>query len=158
MPFCRHCGAAIEPGSGKVCPRCGRVYYEQLKVGAGVLIEREGKLLLLRRTHDPFRDCWNLPAGYVEATESPAQAAVREAGEETGLRVEIDGLVDLYFFDDDPRGNGILIVYRAHVVGGSLAASPEGDRPTWFGRGELPSELSGGGHDRAVHAWAAAGG
>jgi 8-oxo-dGTP pyrophosphatase MutT (NUDIX family) len=38
--------------------------------------------LLLERTHEPFKGRWNLPAGYVEADESPVQAALRETCEE----------------------------------------------------------------------------
>ncbi|HPL29850.1 MAG TPA: NUDIX domain-containing protein, partial [Anaerolineae bacterium] len=129
------------------------IHYEQLKVGAGVLIERDGCLLLLRRAHPPFAGRWNLPAGYVEANESPRQAAVREAHEETGIEVEIVGLADVYYFADDPRGNGILIVYRGRAVGGALAPTAEARNPTYFPPSRLPSELSGGGHDQAILAW-----
>jgi tRNA(Arg) A34 adenosine deaminase TadA/ADP-ribose pyrophosphatase YjhB (NUDIX family) len=157
--FCSHCGAALEDGAvqgrpRQLCPQCGRIHYEQLKVGAGALIEREDRLLLLQRAHEPFRGCWNLPAGYVEADEDPAQAAVREVREEAGLEVVVDGLMEIYSFRDDPRGNGILIIYRCHVVGGELAASTEGVAPTFFARQEVPAALAGGGHDQAIQAWA----
>ena len=158
MRFCPDCGAPLEDREiegrlRRYCPHCGRFHYEQLKVGAGALIEREGRLLLLRRAHEPFHGCWNLPAGYVEVDEDPAQAAVREAYEEAGLAVAVDGLVGVHFFADDPRGNGILIVYRCHVTGGEAAASAEGVAPTFFARQELPEALAGGGHDQAVWAW-----
>jgi tRNA(Arg) A34 adenosine deaminase TadA/ADP-ribose pyrophosphatase YjhB (NUDIX family) len=157
--FCPHCGAALEECTlegrpRRLCPQCGRVHYEQLKVGAGALIERAGRLLLVRRTQEPFRDCWNLPAGYVEADESPEAAAVRETYEETGLEVVVDGLVGVYFFADDPRGNGIMVLYRCRETGGRLAASEEGVAPAWFAPAEIPPHLAGGGHDQAVRAWA----
>ena len=159
MGFCPHCGAALyvrmtEGRPRRVCSQCGCVHYEQLKVGAGALLERAGRLLLVRRTREPFRGCWNLPAGYVEADEPPEEAAVREVREETGLEVVAEGLAGVYFFADDPRGNGILIVYRGRETGGRLAASAEGAAPTFFAHHELPEALAGGGHDQAVLAWA----
>jgi tRNA(Arg) A34 adenosine deaminase TadA/ADP-ribose pyrophosphatase YjhB (NUDIX family) len=156
--FCSRCGAALEVRAVEgrprgCCSRCGRIHYEQLKVGAGAMVEREGRLLLLQRAHEPFRGCWNLPAGYVEVDEDPARAVVREVYEEAGLAVVVDGLAGVYFFGDDPRGNGLLIVYRCGVVGGKMAASAEGVAPTFFARQEIPGELAGGGHDQAVRAW-----
>lgn len=156
--FCPRCGAALaEPAlEGRPrwhCPQCGYIYYDQLKVGAGALIERAGQLLLLRRAHEPFCGCWNLPAGYVEVDEAPADAVLREVREETGLEVEVDGLTGVHFFGDDPRGNGILIVYRCREAGGRLAATAEGATPTWFAPAEVPPDLAGGGHDQAVRAW-----
>ena len=93
MKFCPDCGEALELRESErrqrfFCPLCQRIHYAQLKVGAGALIEQDGKLSLLQRTHAPFRHCWNLPAGYVEADESPVETVIRETYEETGLRVE----------------------------------------------------------------------
>jgi 8-oxo-dGTP diphosphatase len=132
------------------------VLYRQLKVGAGVLAQRDGALLLLRRSQksDAFPRSWSLPAGYCEADESPRVTAVREAAEETSLQVEAGQLVDAYFFDDDPRGNGLLLVYEAEIVGGELA--PDGAEAVeagFFSPGQLPSPLCGGGHDQAILAW-----
>jgi ADP-ribose pyrophosphatase YjhB (NUDIX family) len=63
-----------------------------LKVGAGALVEQDGSLLLLQRTQTPFQGCWNLPAGYVEADESPLETVIRETYGATGLRVEAKGI------------------------------------------------------------------
>jgi ADP-ribose pyrophosphatase YjhB (NUDIX family) len=158
MKYCPECGTVLEvrqvEGRERAfCPDCEPIYYTQLKVGAGAIIERDGRLLLLRRTGAPFQGCWNLPTGYVESDESPVQAVVREAYEETGLRVEASELVDVYFFDDDPRGNGILIVYACRPEGGELSVSEEGSEATFFLRSDLLLELAGGGHDQAVSAW-----
>lgn len=130
--------------------------YKQLKVGAGVLIEREGALLLLKRgpESDVFPGTWNLPSGYCEADESPRIAAVREAAEETGLEVETGRLIDVYFFDNDPRGNGLLIVYEAKIVAGVLEEDGrEATAVGYFSPDRLPHPLCGGGHDEAIAAW-----
>ena len=158
MKFCPNCGKALELREFErrqrfFCPLCQRIHYAQLKVGAGALVEQDGKLLLLQRTHAPFRHCWNLPAGYAEINESPPQTVIREVYEETGLLVEAESLVDVYFFADDPRGNGILIAYRCRAVGGELKETPEGVQPTFFAVGDIPENLAGGGHDQAIRAW-----
>jgi 8-oxo-dGTP diphosphatase len=158
MKYCPDCGSLLEMCEleGRLrafCPHCQCIHYLQLKVGAGAIIEQEGKLLLLQRTQEPFAGDWNIPAGYVEADEDPRQAVVREVLEETGLEVEVDELVDVYFFADDPRGNGILVVYRCHVVGGTLQETDEGRLPTYFTPDTIPANLSGGGHKEAVPPW-----
>jgi len=158
MKFCSNCGslleiAQIEQRQRHYCSRCNQVHYLQPKVGAGACIEQDNRLLLIQRTQEPFQYSWNLPAGYVEIEESPSQAAVREVYEEVGLQVEVENLTGVYFFNDDPRGNGILIVYRCKVIGGKLIESEEGINPTFFGSQEIPDELSGGGHNQAITAW-----
>jgi uncharacterized paraquat-inducible protein A len=60
MKYCPDCGAAlelreIEQRQRAYCPRCECVQYAQLKVGAGAWIEREGRLLLLKRSQAPFQ-------------------------------------------------------------------------------------------------------
>lgn len=141
-----------------VCPACGHVHYRQLKVGAGSQVTREGKLLLVQRGPDvaAWPGAWCLPAGYCEADEPPAVTAARETEEETGLRVRVTRLLHAYYFDDDPRGNGLLLVYEAESVGGRVRADGrEVVAAGFFAAGELPEPLCGGGHDRAIRAWQA---
>jgi ADP-ribose pyrophosphatase YjhB (NUDIX family) len=67
--------------------------------------------------------------------------------------------VDLYYFDDDPRGNGLLLVYEASVEGRGPDSgrwqpeSPETSAASFFLPENLPQPLCGGGHDRAIEAW-----
>ena len=122
-------------------------------MAAAAVIEQEDRLLLLRRAHAPWQGDWNLPAGYVEADEAPAQAAVRETREETGLKIQTGALLGEYFFSDDPRGNGLLLVYHGLVLGGQLSLSAETDEAAYFGPDELPENICGAGHRRAVSAW-----
>jgi len=158
MTYCINCGTRLESivyeGRERAfCSQCRRIQYRHLKVGAGALIEQDGRILLLQRNHEPFQGSWNLPAGYVEYDEDPAQTAVREALEECGLHVKVERLVDVYFFADDPRGNGILLVYKCQVIGGELIETAEGGQPTFFSRETIPENLSRGGHSQAIRVW-----
>ena len=76
--FCARCAAPLEPrhDGGRArprCPRCGWTYYAKPALGAAVLIEEKGRILLVRRAHEPQRGWWMLPAGYVEYGEDVRQ-------------------------------------------------------------------------------------
>ena len=118
-----------------------------------MIIEVNNKLLLLKRNGPVFPNTWNLPAGYVESDESPVQAARRESKEETGFDVQIDHFINIYFYDDDPRGNGIFLVYSGVVTGGKLKLGEENSTAGFFGPQDLPVTIAGGGHDQAIRAW-----
>jgi ADP-ribose pyrophosphatase YjhB (NUDIX family) len=156
--YCAACGALlkyelIEGRNRGRCSGCNRIHYEQLIIGAGALIETDHRLLLLRRTEQPFKNCWGLPAGHVEADEAPSCAAIRETEEEIGLRVKQKGIIDAYFFDDHPAGCGIFLVYRCEILGGALTETSEADTPTFFSPNAIPRELAGAGHSQAIMAW-----
>ncbi|MBW3590128.1 MAG: NUDIX domain-containing protein [Actinobacteria bacterium] len=129
------------------------MHYPQLKVGVGAIIERGESILLLRRTTAPFQAMWNLPAGYVEEDESPERALIREVLEETGIEVQVKSIAGAHYFDDDPRGNGVLLTFLCSSNGTDPQPSAEATEPTFFTRETIPLELAGGGHDQAIRAW-----
>ncbi len=148
----------VDARARPVCPACGHVLYRQLKVGAGSLLLHDGALLLVQRGPgaSAFPGAWCLPAGFCEADEPPAVTAARETEEETGLQVQITCLLGTYYFEDDPRGNGVLLVYEAELSGGQLHTDGhEIDATGFFAPDELPEPLCGGGHDQAIRAWQA---
>ena len=156
--YCFQCGTQLEirvrdNREREICPACDWVYYAQLKVGAAVLIEQDNKLLLLKRNHEPWKGTWMVPAGYVEADENPKDAAIREVREETGLEVEIGDLHQVYYFDDDPRGNGMSFVYKAEKIIGEIKLNSESSDAKYFRWEEIPSELTLGGHDKMIWTW-----
>lgn len=156
--FCLMCGAKmiskpLDNRVREVCPACGWVYYEQVKVGAGALVEKDGQLLLVQRAIEPWKHCWYLPAGYVEADEEPRKAAERETLEETGLEVSAGDLKDVVFFDDDPRGNGVLIVYSCQIKGGAMSNSSESLGCGFFPWQDLPAPIAGYAHNLVINRW-----
>lgn len=143
LNYCPRCGHALEDKDAfgrvrRVCPACELIVFRDHKVAAGVLVEREGKVLLVRRKLNPRQGMWSFPAGFVDFDEDPMDAAVRECREETGLEVEITGLLDVIAGREHERGADIVIVYRARLVGGEPKADDDVDRVAFFAPDELP--------------------
>jgi len=156
--YCLQCGKVlsrtdIDGVIRESCPVCGWVNFPVIKVGAGGIVEREGRILLARRTFEPWKDCWYIPAGYLEAGECPDLAAEREIEEETGLKVKTLEIIDVFHYSDDPRGEGLLILYRCEWIGGVPSASREVSELAFFSPQEIPANLAGEAHTRAVEQW-----
>ena len=143
IKFCPRCGTAVtrEERFGKihpVCPQCEWIHFGDPKVAAAVLIEQDGRVLLVRRVNEPYRGLWTLPAGFVDAGEDPARAAERECLEETGLSVRVKRVLDVIPGREHERGADFVIVYQAEVLGGRLSPDDDADAVEWFGYSDLP--------------------
>jgi 8-oxo-dGTP diphosphatase len=135
-----------------VCPACGYIQFDDPKVAAAVVVEREGKILLVRRAYDPEQGKWSLPAGFVDGAEDPRLAAARECLEETGLRVRILGLFDVTYGQEHPRGASIVILYRAAVEAGTLTPGDDASEAAFFAPSALPP-LAFRATQQAVRRW-----
>jgi ADP-ribose pyrophosphatase YjhB (NUDIX family) len=141
--FCPRCGSQFlrEEKFGKirpVCPECGWIQFVDPKVAAAVLVEQDGRVLLVRRANEPFRGKWTLPAGFVNGGEDPAEAAERECLEETGLRVRARRVLDVISGREHERGADFIILYEAEIISGFLIPGDDADAVEWFLRDELP--------------------
>ncbi|MBC8074661.1 MAG: NUDIX hydrolase [Chloroflexales bacterium] len=108
------------------CPSCGWIWFPNPNVAATMVIEHEGGIVLLRRAIPPDVGIWHLPIGHAEYGEHPADAALREAHEETGLE-----LADPVFLSwehspsyQDPTLFYVVFGFTARVVGGVLRHDP----------------------------------
>ena len=79
--------------------------------------------MLVRRAIDPGYGKWVFPGGYVDRGEPLTVAAIREAREECGLDVRLDGLVNIYSYAGRAP---VIVVYAATALGGTLAVDDEG--------------------------------
>ncbi len=141
--FCPSCGGALDSRSLKagdpdrlVCTQCGVVFYLDPKVAVGTIIDDgEGRILLVRRAIEPGYGKWVFPGGYVDRGEPVLAAAIREAREESGLHVELRGLVDIYSY---AGRTPIIVVYAASRVSGDVQVDDEGLEARWFAADEVP--------------------
>ena len=138
--FCPKCSAPLElrgiDGIRRpVCSRCGRVVYHDPKVTAAAVVERDGRVLMVRRGMEPGLGLWSLPGGYVDRGEVVEAAAEREVLEETGIDVEVTGLVEVSSEAGHPV---ILVTYDARIVDGNLSPGPEVLEVDFFPPDQLP--------------------
>lgn len=155
--FCPRCSAELarknlDGRDRLVCQSgdCDFVYYHNPVPAAGVIIYGSEGLLLVERSHPPCVGWWCLPAGYMEWDESPEKTAVRETLEETGLKIELNGLFDVYSGDDDPRVNAVLTLYSARVIGGKMIAGDDASDVGYFKLDALPEEVAFVAHRQAI--------
>jgi ADP-ribose pyrophosphatase YjhB (NUDIX family) len=105
------------------CSTCGYIHYENPVPGVGVLIEHDGRLLLIQRGMPPHAGEWTFPSGFIEIDETAEDAAVREAFEETGLRIALTGLLSAHSFPEGPPVSGIILFYTAQPIDASQLAA-----------------------------------
>lgn len=157
--FCPLCGGDLELRSLKpsepdrlVCGRCGFIFYLDPKVAVGTIIRNdEDHIVLVRRAIEPGYGKWVFPGGYVDRGEEVLAAAIREAREEAGVDVRIDGLLDVYSYAGRAP---IVIVYEATIVGGTLACDDEGLEVRLFHPDAIPwTELAFRSTDEALRAF-----
>jgi len=105
-------------------------------VGA-IVFDRQGRLLMIQRGHDPGAGLWSIPGGRIEPGETDEQALVRELLEETNLQVMVGRLVGRVR-REGPSGTVIDIRdYAATVAAGTLCAGDDAADARWVTAAEL---------------------
>jgi 8-oxo-dGTP diphosphatase len=106
------------------------------------LIFRRDSILLVERGREPLKGYWSLPGGLVETGELLARAIEREVLEETGLKVKVVSMFEIFerIMRDrsgDPEYHYVLVDYVCKVVGGKLCAGDDVARCQWVRRSAL---------------------
>jgi len=101
----------------------------------------DGELLMIHRTDN---DLWALPGGGHDIGETISQTVVREVMEETGINVEVTGLVGIYTnpnhvmaYDDGEVRQQFSICFSARPMGGSITTSTESRQVVWVDPAKL---------------------
>jgi 8-oxo-dGTP diphosphatase len=121
-----------------------RLYPDQPIVGIGVVIVKDGQMVLIKRGNEPGRGKWSIPGGIVELGEHITQTVIREAKEETCLDVTNPQLIDVVdTVDLDPDGKVkyqyVIVDYLVKVIGGEIAAASDAEELRWVPFGEVES-------------------
>ena len=111
-------------------------------VGVGTVVMDSNMVLMIKRGKPPRQGSWSLPGGAQELGETIREAARREVREETGLQIEIFGLVDVVDSvrsdaDDKIEYHYTLIDLAGYSVGGTLMAGGDAQDCRWFTRTEI---------------------
>ncbi len=104
-------------------------------VGVGVVIFREGRVLLVQRKNEPAAGQWAVPGGKLIYGETLQQAAEREVFEETGIRIKAGAVVHL--FEVLEPIHYIIIDLAAEFVSGEPAAADDAADARWISASEL---------------------
>jgi 8-oxo-dGTP diphosphatase len=141
--FCPRCGHALVGRCIKLgepdrlcCDGCEFVFYLDPKLAAGAIVTHGEHVVLLRRSIEPAYGAWVFPGGFVDRGEHPEGAAVREAREEAGVEIRLDGLLGLY--SHPPGSPVVLVVYHGAVISGEPQALDESLELGLFAPHELP--------------------
>lgn len=114
------------------------VEYKNPAACTDIIIEKEGKILLIERNIEPFKGKWKFPGGFVEYREMVEHAAIRETKEETGLDIELADILGIYSDPKrDPRKPTVCVVFVAKHKSGKLKTGDDTARAKWI----LPEDI-----------------
>lgn len=111
-----------------------------------IIEDEEGRIVLIERLYEPFAGMLAIAGGYLNVgLETIAQAAVREAREETGLDISPKEIYYLGVYDElqrDPRGPTISHVYYTKVSGANFRAGDDAKSVRLLEKSEIPAVLA----------------
>jgi ADP-ribose pyrophosphatase YjhB (NUDIX family) len=127
-----------------------------------VILERDSKILMVRRKAEPFKGGIALPGGFVNEGETVEEAAKREAMEETSLDIEPIDILGVYSDPErDPRGHSLSVVFIGIIVTGSENAGDDAEGIEWVDLSRIDRKKVAFDHIRMLddyRAWKASGG
>jgi 8-oxo-dGTP diphosphatase len=142
--YCSACGdplvrKPVDNREARWCARCRRSADRRPAVGVAVILQEEGRALLVRRKYGFGLGAWSFPCGYVEWGEDVRTAAVRELIEETGLVARVDSVYEVHSNGHDPERRTVGIWFLGTRTGGWLSPGSDADLVEWFGLDSLPA-------------------
>jgi ADP-ribose pyrophosphatase YjhB (NUDIX family) len=107
------------------CRMAGRSYPDRPVVGVGAVVLVDGRVVLVKRAHEPLAGEWNLPGGGVELGETLEAACAREVLEEAGLVVDVGPVIEVFdriMYDEAQavQYHFVLVDYLCRPVGGAM--------------------------------------
>jgi ADP-ribose pyrophosphatase YjhB (NUDIX family) len=151
--FCPVDGTPLgEPrtSGGATCPECGRSWYRNSAPTVGAAIVRDGRALVTVRAVEPEKGKVDMPGGFLEVGEHPVDGLKREAREELGVDVEVEGNpVLLATHTYGPDGIWVLAMgFRARIVEGEPRPADDVAQIRWVSTEEIDDIDFAWEHDR----------
>ena len=150
--YCPKCGSSdfeIHSPLSRHCSHCGFTYYQNPRAStAAFILNEKGELLVSRRAKEPAKGTLDLPGGFVDNNENAEQGMVREIEEETGLKVDPDGIKYLFSVPNVYRYSGMDIhtldmFFLCHVGDEGVRAADDVAELSWLPLREVYVERFG---------------
>ncbi len=141
--FCPYCGGKIiKKKEGDVlrehCPVCKIYFYDNPLPVVSTILEKDRKIVLVKRRNKPYKGMWCLPSGFAEIGESTEAAALRELEEEAGVKAKITNLVDVDSCTNYLYGDLIFLSFEVEQTGGKLVAGDDAIDVKYFPIEKIP--------------------
>lgn len=140
------------PSGGVTCPLCGRSWYRNAAPAVGAVIVAGDRALVTVRAREPEKGKLDLPGGFLEPGEHPADGLAREAREELGVELEVDPTpVLLAPHTYGPEGAWVLAIgFQARIVVGEPTPADDVAGIRWIGAEEVEDADFAWEHDRGM--------
>ena len=142
MNYCPACGARVlskvPPGDNRerfCCTSCEAIHYQNPRIIAGTLTTEDNQILMCKRSIEPRKGFWTLPAGFMENGETLDEAARRETLEETGARVATRRIYSLFSL---PHIHQVYIFLRARLLECDFKPRAESEEVRLFAPEDIP--------------------
>jgi ADP-ribose pyrophosphatase YjhB (NUDIX family) len=142
--FCSACGTSLPHIPPITCIKCGAGHWGDPIPCAGAVVELNGKVLMVRRAYEPWKDCWDIPSGFLASHEHPIATAKREVSEESGLLINVVGFLGIWL-DAYTDEKATLNIYYTAVPAGDINTHPDPTEVTevkWFAPDRLPDRIA----------------
>ena len=148
--YCPRCRKAMitagpNPGEYRRCLQCGFRQYQEPKVGVIARVVHANRLLMIQRAVNPGRGAWGFPGGFLNVDEMPESALKREVGEETGLTIAVQKLLDIFPMEGRGPGiPGIVLAYGCDCLGNpdTIRAADDAMQARWCLPDQIPQPIA----------------
>ena len=145
--YCPKCSCLDLTMKGKdyLCESCGFMFWQNSKPTVTASIVKNGKVLLAKRSIDPYRGYWDLPGGFLNDGESPEVGLKREMKEELGVEIKIKKFIGVFidkFKDQGDWYSALCLHYLCEIIKGEPLPLEEASELKWFKIKDLPKNIS----------------
>jgi ADP-ribose pyrophosphatase YjhB (NUDIX family) len=142
VQYCPRCGGRLIDSPPTHCGACDYALYLNARPTGGVVILSGDRFLVVRRSREPKLGLWELPGGFCDGWEHPADAAVREAREELGVTIRLGEFLGMYVGSYEFQGELLPVldcIWLAEIVDGEIVLDPvEASEYAWVPLSDPP--------------------